>query len=60
MSGRYLGVVALERFLAVERYCQAHQAGAPTHSSRNPEPGGRGERAKAAPRPGGATWAKVR
>jgi hypothetical protein len=29
MSGRYLGVISIERFLAVERYRQSHPAPPP-------------------------------
>jgi len=39
MGSRYLGVVSLERFLAVERYCESHQP-ASAQPRRVPEPGG--------------------
>jgi hypothetical protein len=39
MGSRYLAVVSLERFLAVERYHESHQA-ASTHPRPVPEPGG--------------------
>jgi hypothetical protein len=40
MGSRYVGIVSLERFLAVERYCESSRpvASAPPH--RVPEPGG--------------------
>ena len=40
MSSRSLGVVSLERFLAVERYRETHQAPS-THPYRTAESGGR-------------------
>jgi|GEM_PF-3692729 len=40
MGSRYLGVVSLERFLAVERYCESQRPAASALSRRVPEPGG--------------------
>jgi hypothetical protein len=33
MSSRYLGVISLQRYLVVERYCESHQASS-THPRR--------------------------
>jgi hypothetical protein len=41
MSSRYLGIVSLERFLAVERYYQCRRPVAPPRPHRAPEPVGR-------------------
>jgi hypothetical protein len=38
-SSRYLGIVSLERFLAVERYCESHQPAAPAQPRRAARPG---------------------
>jgi hypothetical protein len=35
MSNRYLGVVALERFLAVQRYRESHQVTSPPNPLRS-------------------------
>jgi hypothetical protein len=40
MGNRYLAVVTVARFLAVEQYRESHQA-ASAHPRQNPEPGGR-------------------
>ncbi len=44
MSTQSLGIVSLERFLAVERYRQTHQEPS-THPSRTAQPSGPGSRA---------------
>jgi hypothetical protein len=36
MSGRYLGVISLERFLVVERYRESHQPASPANPLRRP------------------------
>ena len=36
MSGRYLGVISLERFLSVERYRESHQPASPANPLRRP------------------------
>ena len=38
MSSRYLGVVALERFLSVERYRESHQLASSPHPLRTAGP----------------------
>ena len=38
MSSRYLGVVALERFLSVERYRESHQLASSLHPLRTAGP----------------------
>jgi hypothetical protein len=38
-GSRYLGIVSLERFLAVERYCESHQPAAPAQPRRAARPG---------------------
>jgi hypothetical protein len=38
MSSRYLGVVALERFLSVERYRESHQVASPPRPLRTAGP----------------------
>jgi hypothetical protein len=38
MSSRYLGVVALERFLSVERYRESHQVASSPHPLRTAGP----------------------
>jgi hypothetical protein len=48
MASRYLGIVSLERFLAVERYYQCRRPVAPAQPRRAPEPVGR----SSAERPG--------
>jgi hypothetical protein len=35
MSSRYLGVISLQRYLVVERYCESHQASSSTHLRRS-------------------------
>jgi hypothetical protein len=40
MGSRYLGIVSLERFLAVERYCESSRPVASAQPRRVPEPGG--------------------
>jgi hypothetical protein len=40
MGSRYLGIVSLERFLAVERYCESSRPVASAPPRRVPEPGG--------------------
>ncbi|HEX2157175.1 MAG TPA: hypothetical protein VHS79_09380 [Actinomycetes bacterium] len=35
MSSRYLGVISLQRYLVVERYCESHQASSSTHPRRS-------------------------
>jgi len=40
MGSRYLGTVSLERFLAVERYCESSRPVASAPPRRVPEPGG--------------------
>jgi hypothetical protein len=39
-SSRNLGIVSLERFLAVERYVECRRPVAPAQPRRAPEPGG--------------------
>jgi hypothetical protein len=39
MSTRYLGIVSLERFLAVERYCESQRPAAPARPRQAPRPG---------------------
>jgi hypothetical protein len=34
MSSRYLGVISLQRYLVVERYCESHQTSSSTHPRR--------------------------
>lgn len=58
MSRRYLGVVSLERFLAVERYHESHQP-ATTQPVRGTEQGRRTDAAKGQSR-AGSTRAKGR
>jgi hypothetical protein len=41
MGSRYLGIVSLERFLAVERYYECRRPVAPAQPRRAPEPVGR-------------------
>jgi hypothetical protein len=48
MGSRYLGIVSLERFLAVERYYECRRPVAPAQPRRAPEPVGR----SSAERPG--------
>ena len=36
MSGRYLGVISLERFLVVERYRESHQLASSAHPLHRP------------------------
>ena len=38
MSSRYLGVVALDRFLSVERYRESHQVASSSHPLRTAGP----------------------
>jgi hypothetical protein len=38
-SSRYLGLVSLQRFLAVERYYECQRPVAPANTRRAPEPG---------------------
>lgn len=38
MSNRYLGVVALERFLSVQRYCESYQVASLPHPLRSSGP----------------------
>ena len=40
MGSRYLGIVSLERFLAVERYCESSRPVASAPPRRASEPGG--------------------
>jgi hypothetical protein len=40
MGSRYLGIVSLERFLAVERYVESHQPATSAHPRRVPYAGG--------------------
>ena len=40
MGSRYLGIVSLERFLAVERYVESHQPAATARAPRVPRLGG--------------------
>jgi hypothetical protein len=40
MGGRYLGIVSLERFLAVERYYECQRPVAPVQSRRVAQQGG--------------------
>jgi hypothetical protein len=40
-GSRSLGLVSLERFLAVERYIECHRPVAPPRARRAPEPDGR-------------------
>ena len=35
MSSRYLGVISLERYLVVERYCESHQPSSSSHPRRS-------------------------
>jgi hypothetical protein len=58
MSSRYLGVVSLERFLAVERYRESHQPGS-THPVRDPEAGRRTDANKRPSQAGGMS-ARIR
>jgi hypothetical protein len=58
MSSRYLGVVALERFLSVERYRESHQVASSPHPLRTTGPERTGDhpskpaaRTAASPRP---------
>jgi hypothetical protein len=53
-SSRYLGIVSLERFLAVERYIDSHQPVAPAPPRRATRPG------TAAGRRAARTWGGVR
>jgi hypothetical protein len=56
-SSRYLGIVSLERFLAVERYCESHQPAVTAQPRRAARPGDN----PAAKRPGAdRASAKVR
>ena len=46
MGSRYLGIVSLERFLAVERYYECRRPVAPAQTRRAPEPVGRSSAAR--------------
>ncbi|HKO84719.1 MAG TPA: hypothetical protein VJ140_09170 [Actinomycetota bacterium] len=59
MSSRSLGVVSLERFLAVERYRETHQAPS-THPYRTAESGGRVGRVTREPWRSNGTSGKAR
>ena len=54
-SSRYLGIVSLERFLAVERYVESHQP-VPAH----PRPVSRPGAGTAASRRAARTWGRTR
>jgi hypothetical protein len=56
MSSRYLGIVSLERFLAVERYVESHQPVVPAQSRRVSRPSAGTTASRRAAR----TWGKVR
>jgi hypothetical protein len=59
MSSRSLGVASLERFLAVERYRETHQAPS-THPCRTAESGGRYGRVTREPWRSNGTSGKAR
>jgi hypothetical protein len=56
MGSRYLGIVSLERFLAVERYYESHQPAASAQPRQAPRPAGPSR----AERPGGGRAAGPR
>jgi hypothetical protein len=56
MGTRYLGIVSLERFLAVERYCESHRPLASAQPRQAPRPGGHSP----AERPNGRRTAEPR
>jgi hypothetical protein len=55
-SSRYLGIVSLERFLAVERYCESRPPAPSAQPRPAPRPGGHAP----AERPGGGHPAQPR